>query len=132
MLELQFEAPRQITATRDLLHTGGNTGVIESWRRHDNTVHPHSSLGYQPPAPEVLVPASKLAPRPTLDKHHTRMNHMGQASGTLQLFRTGSSDWTAAPMLVALSAVSTDVPLKTLKTTPNELNPVPHDMSNRR
>jgi transposase InsO family protein len=41
--------------------------VIESWRRHYNTVRPHSSLGYRPPAPEVLVSASKLAPRPTLN-----------------------------------------------------------------
>jgi putative transposase len=29
--------------------------VIERWRRHDNTVRPYSSLGYQPPAPEALV-----------------------------------------------------------------------------
>ena len=28
--------------------------VIESWRRHYNTVRPHASLGYRPPAPEVL------------------------------------------------------------------------------
>jgi putative transposase len=41
--------------------------IIESWRRHYNTVRPHSSLGYRPPAPEVLVPASGLAPRPTLN-----------------------------------------------------------------
>ncbi len=41
--------------------------MIESWRRHYNTVRPHSSLGYRPPAPEVLVSASKLAPRPTLN-----------------------------------------------------------------
>src|SRR5665647_531781 len=35
--------------------------VIENWRRHYNTIRPHSSLGYQPPAPEALVwPASKL------------------------------------------------------------------------
>lgn len=27
--------------------------VIEGWRRHDNTVRPHSSLGYRPPAPET-------------------------------------------------------------------------------
>jgi len=34
--------------------------VIENWRRHYNTVRPHSSLGYQPPAPEALVwPAPK-------------------------------------------------------------------------
>src|SRR6185312_13676239 len=32
--------------------------VIESWRRHDNTVRPHASLGYRPPASEVFVPAS--------------------------------------------------------------------------
>ena len=29
--------------------------VIESWRRHDNTVRPHSSRGYRPPAPEVVL-----------------------------------------------------------------------------
>ena len=31
--------------------------IIESWRRHYNTVRPHASLGYRPPAPEVLIPA---------------------------------------------------------------------------
>jgi transposase InsO family protein len=30
--------------------------IIESWRRHYNTVRPHGSLGYRPPAPEVFVP----------------------------------------------------------------------------
>ena len=53
--------------------------VVESWRRHFNTVRPHGSLGYKPPAPEVFVPAmtaraaalsrpakpTALAPRPT-------------------------------------------------------------------
>jgi putative transposase len=29
--------------------------VIESWRRHYNTKRPHSSLGYRPPAPEVIA-----------------------------------------------------------------------------
>jgi len=42
--------------------------VIESWRRHYNTVRPHGSLGYRPPAPEVFVPAmtarSASQPRP--------------------------------------------------------------------
>ena len=28
--------------------------VIETWRKHYNTIRPHSSLRYQPPAPEVL------------------------------------------------------------------------------
>ena len=50
--------------------------IIESWRRHYNTVRPHASLGYRPPAPEVFVPAFALtqtipnklavATRPTL------------------------------------------------------------------
>ena len=31
--------------------------VIESWRRHFNTIRPHELLGYKPPAPEVFVPA---------------------------------------------------------------------------
>jgi putative transposase len=31
--------------------------VIESWRRHTNSVRPHASLRYQPPAREVFVPA---------------------------------------------------------------------------
>jgi transposase InsO family protein len=53
--------------------------IVESWRRHFNTVRPHGSLGYKPPAPEVFVPAmtaraaalsrpakpTALAPRPT-------------------------------------------------------------------
>jgi putative transposase len=29
--------------------------VIEAWRRHYNTARPHSSLGYRPPAPEVIA-----------------------------------------------------------------------------
>ena len=31
--------------------------LIEAWRRHYNTVRPHSSLGYRPPAPEAFVPS---------------------------------------------------------------------------
>jgi putative transposase len=30
--------------------------LIEQWRRHYNTVRPHSSLGYRPPAPQTIVP----------------------------------------------------------------------------
>jgi putative transposase len=57
--------------------------IIESWRRHTNTVRPHASLGYHPPAPEVFIPALAawpaaqargaspatlpLAPRPALN-----------------------------------------------------------------
>jgi putative transposase len=55
--------------------------VIESWRRHYNTIRPHESLSYKLPAPEVFVPAfaawpaalrqpaspAPLAQRPTLN-----------------------------------------------------------------
>ena len=55
--------------------------VIESWRRHYNRIRPHASLGYNPPAPEVFVPAlaawptaprqtaqpATLAPKPVLN-----------------------------------------------------------------
>ena len=38
--------------------------LIECWRKHYNTVRPHSSLGYSPPAPVARQPrASDLAPR---------------------------------------------------------------------
>ena len=30
--------------------------LIEAWRRHYNTIRPHSSLGYPPPAPETAPP----------------------------------------------------------------------------
>jgi transposase InsO family protein len=57
--------------------------IIEGWRRHYNAVRPHASLGYRPPAPEVIVPGLAawpsalvgaaptatlgLAPRPALN-----------------------------------------------------------------
>ena len=48
--------------------------LIEAWRRHYNTVRPHSSLGYRPPAPQTVpwpVPSSGSASlhlRPALAK----------------------------------------------------------------
>ncbi len=29
--------------------------LIEAWRRHYNTIRPHSALGYRPPAPEDVL-----------------------------------------------------------------------------
>ncbi len=46
--------------------------LIEAWRRHYNTVRPHSSLGYRPPAPEASTPplpasgSASLHLRPTM------------------------------------------------------------------
>lgn len=37
--------------------------VIERWRKHYNTIRPHSSLGYRPPAPVTILPAD---PAPTI------------------------------------------------------------------
>lgn len=38
--------------------------IIEGWRQHYNTVRPHASLGYKPPAPEVFVPCLTARPPP--------------------------------------------------------------------
>jgi transposase InsO family protein len=35
--------------------------LIERWRKHYNTVRPHTSLGYQPPAPEAVIPADQAS-----------------------------------------------------------------------
>ena len=47
--------------------------LIEAWRRHYNTIRPHSSLGYRPPAPETIasVEACSAALRsPQLAQEH--------------------------------------------------------------
>jgi len=36
--------------------------LIEAWRRHYNAIRPHSALGWQPPAPAVLIERLKLWP----------------------------------------------------------------------
>jgi len=36
--------------------------LIEQWRVRFNTVRPHSSLGYRPPAPEVIVLGMPMPP----------------------------------------------------------------------
>ena len=30
--------------------------IIERWRRHFNTIRPHSALGWKPPCPETIIP----------------------------------------------------------------------------
>ena len=34
--------------------------LIKQWRVYYNTMRPHSSLSYRPPAPEVLLPKKEL------------------------------------------------------------------------
>jgi putative transposase len=36
--------------------------LVERWRVHYNTVRPHSSLGYRPPAPQTIMPPSIQTP----------------------------------------------------------------------
>ena len=36
--------------------------LIEGWRMNYNTDRPHSSLGYKPPAPVTVLPASFIPP----------------------------------------------------------------------
>ena len=39
--------------------------IIEGWRKHYNTLRPHSSLGYKPTAPEAMLwPAAQPNPAP--------------------------------------------------------------------
>jgi transposase InsO family protein len=38
--------------------------VIEQWRKYYNTIRPHSSLGYRPPAPEVVSRPASHDPSP--------------------------------------------------------------------
>ena len=41
----------------EIFHTLKEAKVlIERWRQHYNTIRPHSSLGYRPPAPQAILP----------------------------------------------------------------------------
>jgi putative transposase len=49
--------------------------LIEAWRRHYNAVRPHSSLGYQPPAPEAILPPASALPYAALRPAHMLAEH---------------------------------------------------------
>jgi len=53
--------------------------IVESWRRHYNTIRPHESLGYKPPAPEVFVPA--FAGHASATAHHELTFHPDHSVG---------------------------------------------------
>jgi transposase InsO family protein len=40
--------------------------LVEQWRREYNTIRPHSSLGYRPPAPQAVRPVGPWLRRPVL------------------------------------------------------------------
>ncbi len=46
--------------------------LIEQWRREYNTIRPHSSLGYRPPAPEAIRPDPAFLNLPALRGPHPK------------------------------------------------------------
>src|SRR5262249_28108279 len=63
--------------------------VIENWRRHYNTIRPHASLGYKPPAPELFVPG--CAPSTGFARHAGATHnlkltfHLDRSAGLIKL-----------------------------------------------
>jgi len=56
---------------REIFFTLGEAKVlIEQWRREYNTIRPHSSLGYRPPAPEAARPDHAFLNLPALRGPH--------------------------------------------------------------
>ena len=54
--------------------------LIKRWRQHYNTVRPHSSLGYKPPAPEAFLPRPAGRPQPPVSNFIRWNASLGQAS----------------------------------------------------
>lgn len=48
--------------------------LIERWRQHYNTIRPHSSLGYKPPAPETILPRPAVQAYATLQPGQLGIN----------------------------------------------------------
>lgn len=57
----------------EIFHTVKEAKVlIEQWRKHYNTIRPHSSLGYRPPAPESLAAGPPSAPLRSAQQRETQ------------------------------------------------------------
>ena len=50
--------------------------LIERWRKIYNTLRPHSSLGYRPPAPEAILPRKESARRSLPNENPLKRNDM--------------------------------------------------------
>ena len=66
--------------------------IIESWRRHYNTVRPHASLNYRPPAPEAFVPALAAWPHPRATPAPSITQHLAGGSA-INLHCTRTTRW---------------------------------------
>jgi hypothetical protein len=54
--------PRDELLAAEIFNTRSEAqALIKQWRVHDNTARPHSSLGYRPPTPEVIMPRAPAA-----------------------------------------------------------------------
>ncbi len=62
--------------------------LIEAWRRHYNTVRPHSSLGYRPPAPEAATP-----PLPDSGSASLHLRPAMAAETTMHYLSTRTTRW---------------------------------------
>jgi len=52
---MPFTAERPISVRGMALRLREAQVLIEQWRKHYNTIRPHSALGYRPPVPETIV-----------------------------------------------------------------------------
>ena len=71
--------------------------LIEGWRWHYNTVRPHRSLGYRPPAPETAMPPlppsasaslhlrTAMAPEATLHQQSNRTTQEGRSLDAVRM-----------------------------------------------
>src|SRR3546814_7062515 len=57
--------------------------LIEAWRRHYNTIRPHSSLGYRPPAPETASPP--LPPSGSASLHLRSEEHTSELQSLMRI-----------------------------------------------
>jgi hypothetical protein len=80
--------------------------IIEAWRHHYNTVRPHSSLGWRPPAPEAAVwpgpsPLRSAAPGQTAALTFNLGSSLGagQASIAIPTIRRGILNRLCAPLV---------------------------------
>jgi transposase InsO family protein len=53
--------------------------LIERWRRHYNSIRPHSALGYRPPAPETILSHAADLPSATQRLRADRRLHHDQS-----------------------------------------------------
>jgi transposase InsO family protein len=56
---------RDVLLNREIFYSLKEVQILtERWRREYNTIRPHSSLGYRPPAPEVIKTRSQPGLKP--------------------------------------------------------------------